>query len=224
MICNGFFRSATTIKDCSHTFCRVCLVRYIINKGSHCPKCYLSISSNYKETLGNDETVQNLLDTIFPYFIDQEKQFLHKYYASQDFKLADEKYTKNLEPQDELPDVSQSVSNEKISQLLMKTSQSINFYHLKITITHNLGTASLNAANNPYYMLIHKNTQVDIIIKYLNKTIDANSEELTLYLLNNKLLANETIDHAIRRISTIDLLLLPEIPVGLVITPIIIEQ
>ncbi|OII74773.1 RING domain-containing protein [Cryptosporidium ubiquitum] len=82
-ICEGFFRGATTIRECLHTFCKTCIIKHIESKGSECPKCGQDIGIYPLQGLVFDRTIQNITDKIFPEFKEKERklysEFLEKY-------------------------------------------------------------------------------------------------------------------------------------------------
>eukprot|EP01053_Blabericola_migrator_P006888 Blabericola_migrator_1__6887@NODE_348_length_9533_cov_224_304141_g277_i2_p5_GENE_NODE_348_length_9533_cov_224_304141_g277_i2NODE_348_length_9533_cov_224_304141_g277_i2_p5_ORF_typecomplete_len275_score34_66zfC3HC4_2/PF13923_6/2_1e08zfC3HC4_2/PF13923_6/3_3e03zfC3HC4/PF00097_25/9_4e07zfRING_6/PF14835_6/1_3e05zfRING_6/PF14835_6/4_7e03Ubox/PF04564_15/0_00016zfC3HC4_4/PF15227_6/0_00016zfRING_UBOX/PF13445_6/0_0027RAWUL/PF16207_5/0_012zfC3HC4_3/PF13920_6/0_01zfC3HC4_3/PF13920_6/4_2e03ProkRING_4/PF14447_ len=65
-LCNGFFRSATTIKECLHTYCRTCILKYLIAVRNTCPKCNTVVEGNLLDGLVSDQRLQNLVDKLFP--------------------------------------------------------------------------------------------------------------------------------------------------------------
>ncbi|KAK6587613.1 ring domain [Cryptosporidium xiaoi] len=82
-ICDGFFRNATTIRECLHTFCKYCISDYIYKKGSNCPKCNKHIGLYPFEELVFDSSIQNITDKILPQFKQHEivlyERFIEKY-------------------------------------------------------------------------------------------------------------------------------------------------
>ncbi|OII71108.1 zinc C3HC4 type domain-containing protein [Cryptosporidium andersoni] len=73
-LCKGFFRNATTIKECLHTFCNVCIINYIESGKESCPKCGEYMGVYPTEGLVFDRTIQNITDKIFPQFRILENQ------------------------------------------------------------------------------------------------------------------------------------------------------
>eukprot|EP01055_Gregarina_sp_Pseudo9_P001946 Gregarina_sp_Pseudo_9__1945@NODE_233_length_3487_cov_75_999420_g217_i0_p3_GENE_NODE_233_length_3487_cov_75_999420_g217_i0NODE_233_length_3487_cov_75_999420_g217_i0_p3_ORF_typecomplete_len326_score8_76zfC3HC4_2/PF13923_6/7_2e02zfC3HC4_2/PF13923_6/7_5e09zfC3HC4_2/PF13923_6/7_6e02zfRING_6/PF14835_6/1_7e07zfC3HC4/PF00097_25/9_5e02zfC3HC4/PF00097_25/8_8e07zfC3HC4_4/PF15227_6/0_00018Ubox/PF04564_15/0_0022ProkRING_4/PF14447_6/0_0012ProkRING_4/PF14447_6/6_1e03zfRING_UBOX/PF13445_6/6_9e03zfRING_UBOX/PF13 len=65
-LCNGFFRTATTIKECLHTFCRTCILKFLISVKNTCPKCHTVVEGNLLDGLVIDQRLQNLVDKLFP--------------------------------------------------------------------------------------------------------------------------------------------------------------
>ncbi|KAJ1611589.1 ring domain-containing protein [Cryptosporidium canis] len=82
-LCEGFFRGATTIRECLHTFCKACIIGHIESNGSVCPKCGQDIGIYPLQELVFDRTIQNITDKIFPEFKENERrlygEFLEKY-------------------------------------------------------------------------------------------------------------------------------------------------
>lgn len=92
-ICEGFFRNATTIRECLHTFCKTCIIEHIESKGAECPKCGQNVGIYPLQGLVFDRTIQNITDKIFPEFKEKERklysEFLEKY--GNDAEINDEK-------------------------------------------------------------------------------------------------------------------------------------
>lgn len=78
ILCGGFFRNATTIKECLHTFCRTCVLRHLISRRSACPKCGISVEGNILEGCVFDNRLQNLVDKLFPFFKDNDIKMANK--------------------------------------------------------------------------------------------------------------------------------------------------
>ncbi|KAH8740339.1 ring domain protein [Cryptosporidium ryanae] len=82
-ICDGFFRNATTIRECLHTFCKYCISDHIYKKGPNCPKCDRQIGIHPFEGLVSDKTMQNITDKVLPQFKEREiilyEKFIQKY-------------------------------------------------------------------------------------------------------------------------------------------------
>ena len=92
-LCRGYFREAHTIPECMHTFCRVCILKHFHkNKTSgaiSCPTCNIKlgpyISANSKVIY--DRNLQSIVDKLFPYFIDREKEDYEKFLLSESMKV-----------------------------------------------------------------------------------------------------------------------------------------
>lgn len=66
MLCDGYFRNAHTITECLHTFCRSCLLKYINDKNTVCPRCRVPLGPHPMSTILHDRTMQTLVDKMFP--------------------------------------------------------------------------------------------------------------------------------------------------------------
>lgn len=88
VICRGILRDAHTIPDCLHSFCKSCIYRHFIVKGSrNCPKCNKLLSPRPVATLISDKKLQDIVDRIFPEFKAQEVIDEQEFYAKNNFKL-----------------------------------------------------------------------------------------------------------------------------------------
>ena len=92
-LCRGYFREAHTIPECMHTFCRVCILKHFHqNKSSgpiSCPMCDIKlgpyVSANTKVIY--DRNLQSIVDKLFPYFIDREKEEYEQFLLSEGMKV-----------------------------------------------------------------------------------------------------------------------------------------
>lgn len=92
-LCHGYFREAHTIPECMHTFCRVCILKHFHqNKSSgpiSCPMCDIKlgpyVSANSKVIY--DRNLQSIVDKLFPYFIDREKEEYEQFLLSEAMKV-----------------------------------------------------------------------------------------------------------------------------------------
>mmetsp|Transcript_19128 Transcript_19128/g.28612 ORF Transcript_19128/g.28612 Transcript_19128/m.28612 type:complete len:358 (+) Transcript_19128:128-1201(+) len=77
-LCNGYFREAYTIMECLHTFCKVCLYKYLLTRDdrvgtsrkSDCPTCHIQLpnAEPMRNHIRFDRTKQNIVDLIVPHF------------------------------------------------------------------------------------------------------------------------------------------------------------
>ncbi|KAE9619148.1 putative transcription factor C2H2 family [Lupinus albus] len=67
LLCNEFFKKATTVKECMHTFCKECIEKKIIDDNiKHCPVCNVDLGCSPLEKLREDRKLQHLREKIFP--------------------------------------------------------------------------------------------------------------------------------------------------------------
>ncbi|OQV21997.1 Polycomb group RING finger protein 3 [Hypsibius exemplaris] len=79
-LCKGCIVDATTIKECLHSFCKSCLVKYL-QKNRSCPKCEILIHQSHPlDYIGHDHIVQKIVSKIFPHLDQDEKQRELQYY------------------------------------------------------------------------------------------------------------------------------------------------
>lgn len=71
-ICGGLLRSAATLKECFHTFCRVCLLKHLNQRKSACPKCQVAVEGLLLDCIVDDPKMQNLVDALFPVYANYE--------------------------------------------------------------------------------------------------------------------------------------------------------
>jgi len=75
-LCNGYFRSAHTIMECLHTYCKSCIYNYLREKltlsppDPDCPRCGIKLETSdpFVKCVRYDRVMQNIVDKIFPQF------------------------------------------------------------------------------------------------------------------------------------------------------------
>eukprot|EP01069_Polyplicarium_translucidae_P004878 Polyplicarium_translucidae@DN2677_c0_g1_i3.p2 len=76
-VCGGFFHSATTVKECLHTFCHRCVHSHFmraiaVGASPRCPRCDEDMPAQFYNAVQPDIRIQNLVDKLFPEFQKQE--------------------------------------------------------------------------------------------------------------------------------------------------------
>jgi len=71
-LCFGYFRTAYTIKECLHTFCKSCIFKYFLEK-CECPKCAIPLAPNPYDKIGYDCLLQGLVEKIVPDIVAKDK-------------------------------------------------------------------------------------------------------------------------------------------------------
>ncbi|CUV04287.1 unnamed protein product [Cryptosporidium hominis] len=126
-ICEGFFRGATTIRECLHTFCKACIIEHIESKGAECPKCGQNIGIYPLQGLVFDRTIQNITDKIFPEFKDKERklysEFLEKYGDEAD--IHDEK---------DLMSLTKPTASQLLNKIKLKPIDSTAYFYNEILL------------------------------------------------------------------------------------------
>ncbi|KAG7402261.1 Polycomb group RING finger protein 5 [Phytophthora boehmeriae] len=111
-LCKGILRDAHTIPDCLHSFCKSCIYRHFLVKGSRlCPKCNMMLSPRPIATLISDKKLQDVVDRIFPEYKAQEEIDEREFYTKNKFKLKD-----NTTAETEKNTVSDSPQGENMSE------------------------------------------------------------------------------------------------------------
>jgi hypothetical protein len=92
-LCTGYYRDAHTILECMHTFCKSCILVHFHNhnqRGSiQCPQCNVSLGlyGHLASKMIYDRDLQNIVDKIFPQFLENEKVAEEKFYAELNIPL-----------------------------------------------------------------------------------------------------------------------------------------
>lgn len=81
-LCRGYFIDATTIIECLHTFCRSCIVQYLV-KNKYCPVCDVQVHKT-KPLLNirPDKTVQDIVYKLVPRLFQNEMCRRREFYTS----------------------------------------------------------------------------------------------------------------------------------------------
>eukprot|EP01040_Poterioochromonas_malhamensis_P006398 gene6398-6893_t len=79
-LCRGYYQQANTIPDCLHTFCRVCIVRYVLEHSTssniRCPKCDTDLGtySQITKKVKYDRNLQAICDALFPSQAEKQRE------------------------------------------------------------------------------------------------------------------------------------------------------
>lgn len=72
-LCHGYFIDATTITECLHTFCKSCIVKYLMSC-KHCPVCKLKVHETHPLfLLRPDRTLQDVVYKLIPNLFESEE-------------------------------------------------------------------------------------------------------------------------------------------------------
>lgn len=81
-LCAGYFIDATTITECSHTFCKSCIVKYFQTKQS-CPQCGQKMHETYPlNNLRSDRVMQDVVYKLVPNLFKGEQEAEAKFYMA----------------------------------------------------------------------------------------------------------------------------------------------
>jgi len=69
-LCDGIFRTPTTINECMHTFCKNCIYKFFYQNPlkDECPKCKTKLGGKPLESLIFDHSLSVLVEVLFPEF------------------------------------------------------------------------------------------------------------------------------------------------------------
>ena len=80
-VCGGYFRDATIITECRHTFCKSCLHKHLLEHGA-CPSCGVFIPINNAWSVVKPDTLlQSLLDKLLPDVREEDERKEAAFYA-----------------------------------------------------------------------------------------------------------------------------------------------
>ncbi|KAJ8011132.1 hypothetical protein DPEC_G00055010 [Dallia pectoralis] len=82
VLCGGYFIDATTIVECLHSFCRMCIVRYL-ETSKYCPICDVQVHKT-KPLLNirSDKTLQDIVYKLVPGLFKDEMKRRRDFYAT----------------------------------------------------------------------------------------------------------------------------------------------
>ncbi|XP_052772780.1 polycomb group RING finger protein 3-like [Mya arenaria] len=100
-LCKGYLVEATTITECLHTFCRSCLVKFLLENNT-CPRCgdliHQSHPLNY---ISHDRTMQDIVYKLVPNLQENERKRQIEFYKKRGIQMpngdAYEEDKKNME-------------------------------------------------------------------------------------------------------------------------------
>mmetsp|Transcript_15378 Transcript_15378/g.60114 ORF Transcript_15378/g.60114 Transcript_15378/m.60114 type:complete len:239 (+) Transcript_15378:131-847(+) len=84
-ICKGYFRDPVTVRECLHSFCKHCMVKYIAyNSSNHpgCPNCEVSLGSRPFESYNEDRMLHELLLKVFPEVYERDAKQMAEFYEA----------------------------------------------------------------------------------------------------------------------------------------------
>ncbi|XP_019731092.1 polycomb complex protein BMI-1-A [Hippocampus comes] len=81
VLCGGYFIDATTIIECLHSFCKMCIVRYL-ETSKYCPICDVQVHKT-KPLLNirSDKTLQDIVYKLVPGLFKNEMKRRRDFYA-----------------------------------------------------------------------------------------------------------------------------------------------
>lgn len=89
-ICAGYFRDASTIVECLHTFCKSCLLKEFRKGLGVCPHCNVYLGPNPTNVIMFDRTLQEIVDKIFPELEEKDKKEEEEFYKDRGISLKPE--------------------------------------------------------------------------------------------------------------------------------------
>ncbi|KAI8777385.1 polycomb group RING finger protein 1-like isoform X2 [Biomphalaria glabrata] len=108
-LCNGYFIDATTITECLHTFCKSCIVKYLMNC-KHCPQCQLKVHETHPLfLLRPDRTLQDIVYKLIPNLFENEELRREEFNKSRGMAVDKKPGNKTEEPV--IPKLSSIINN-----------------------------------------------------------------------------------------------------------------
>lgn len=97
-LCRGYFIDATTITECLHTFCKSCIVKYLMSC-KHCPQCKLKVHETHPLfLLRPDRTLQDIVFKLIPNLFENEELRREEFNKSRGLAVDKKQGKKSEEP------------------------------------------------------------------------------------------------------------------------------
>lgn len=80
-ICQGYIIDATTIAECSHSFCKSCLLHFLYTIEKQCPTCASPVEPNDRHALRYDAMLQRLIYKLVPDLLKSEIERRERFVA-----------------------------------------------------------------------------------------------------------------------------------------------
>lgn len=156
-LCMGYFRNAHTIRECLHTFCKTCIVEYLVN-GRDCPRCQVHLGTNPMDQLKYDRQLATIVEKIFPYkAADSDPEAEKRKHEEKQHQAEDETKLKKLKKSEALKkfyadevgfelSVDESEADSGLKNLdkpFIRTSSKVTILHLKKYLQKKLNLPSL---------------------------------------------------------------------------------
>ncbi|KAL4231795.1 Polycomb group RING finger protein 3 [Mactra antiquata] len=86
-LCKGYLVEATTITECLHTFCRSCLVKFLLESNT-CPRCGILIHQSHPlNYISHDRTMQDIVYKLVPNLQESEKKRQIEFYRKRGLQM-----------------------------------------------------------------------------------------------------------------------------------------
>lgn len=86
-LCKGYLVEATTITECLHTFCRSCLVKFLLENNT-CPRCGILIHQSHPlNYISHDRTMQDIVYKLVPNLQENEKRRQVEFYRKRGLQM-----------------------------------------------------------------------------------------------------------------------------------------
>ncbi|XP_060559094.1 polycomb group RING finger protein 3-like [Ruditapes philippinarum] len=86
-LCKGYLVEATTITECLHTFCRSCLVKFLLENNT-CPRCGILIHQSHPlNYISHDRTMQDIVYKLVPNLQESEKRRQIEFYKKKGLQM-----------------------------------------------------------------------------------------------------------------------------------------
>lgn len=95
-LCSGYFRDATTIRECLHVFCKSCIIKYFQDH-TDCPICKVQLGPYPHTQVKFDRQIQVLLEKILPGVVKEDNESEVEFYAARGIKIVQPKPKKSEE-------------------------------------------------------------------------------------------------------------------------------
>jgi len=168
-LCMGYFRDATTIIECLHTFCKSCIYKYF-REHLDCPQCGANLGTYPYDKLKFDRQIQTMVDKILPDVVAKDIQLERDFYEKRGIKVDIPFPQGPKKPVQEEPEEPVAKKIKK-SELKRFYSDEVSF---ELTLDENETTNDLKRLDKPFIRTSAKVT-VKHLKKYLQKKLNLES-------------------------------------------------
>eukprot|EP01118_Nematostelium_gracile_P010685 TRINITY_DN3721_c0_g1_i1.p1 TRINITY_DN3721_c0_g1~~TRINITY_DN3721_c0_g1_i1.p1 ORF type:complete len:261 (-),score=51.56 TRINITY_DN3721_c0_g1_i1:47-829(-) len=175
-LCMGYFRGATTIIECLHTFCKSCIYKYF-RFNSNCPQCDCNLGPQPYSKIKYDRQIQSMVDKILPSVVAHDLQLEKKFYDERGIKFEIGPAQKlQMDPTPEKETAEPAAKKIKKSELKKFYPDEISF---ELHLDENENDESLRNLDKPFIRTSAKVT-IKHLKKYLQKKLSLDTKELDI--------------------------------------------
>ncbi|CAI2378560.1 unnamed protein product [Moneuplotes crassus] len=188
-ICQGLFRDAQTINECLCTFCKVCIYdHFYFNKNSQkCPNCSADLGGKPTNKIVSDNTMQKLVDILYPHFKTKDEKIRKELYAQKMIKEGKDPEKENMLKREEI------LRNQEIAK---EKENEANKNFLLLPCNNLVDDAAVMKALPSQSYTTSAKRDIKYIKRFLaHKLGDINWEDIEIYCYDQRLSDNRDLSY-----------------------------